>query len=702
MYKKSDKKKSVNRKRIEEFSVPVIGFIEDNPVTDADVVPMNAPPGDTSSRVYPSYAPSDEFGLLAAAERQIEYGAGVPLEIDAKRSSTDIFYNRPGPILREKILSLPDEPGVYMYLNRDGKVIYVGKAKRLKRRVSSYFNRRHDSTKTNLLVRSIADLRFVVVPTEEDALHLEDAMIKEYQPHYNVLLKDDKSYPWIVITNEPYPRIFLTRDKGEVKGRYYGPYANVTSAKAVLNLIREVYPIRSCRHFIDDKFIERGKIRLCLDYHIKKCGGACMGLVSTDEYGKYITQIRKILNGETASLLRYLRDEMEELSRKWKFEEAQELKRRYDLVERYQAKCTIVPPDENEYDIFAYDENGKSAFINFMHIRHGAVVQSLTLEYRRRLDELKEQLLTMAIGEIERRFERKFTEIIVPFEPDMDFNGVTFTVPIRGDKKKLLDVGQKNVTRYRLDKEKEADKRDPEQAVSRLMARMKADFRLSEEPRHIECFDNSNIQGTNPVASCVVFRNGKPSRRDYRHFTIKSVVGADDFASMKEVLHRRYTRLMAEGEELPQLVVVDGGKGQLNAAVEAFEEMGIRGKVALIGIAKRLEEIYFPGDQIPLYVDKKSESLRVVQHLRDEAHRFGITFHRDRRSKGQVASILDTIKGIGPSTTAALIKHFKSVKRIRMTSEDEIAKIIGPAKARLVKNALGTLPSEQTEESRYD
>lgn len=608
--------------------------------------------------------------------------------------------------MREKILALPDDPGVYMYLNRDGKVIYVGKAKRLKRRVSSYFNRRHDSVKTNLLVRSIVDLRFVVVPTEEDALHLEDAMIKEYQPHYNVLLKDDKSYPWIVVTNEPYPRVFMTRDKGEVKGRHYGPYANVSSAKTVLDLIREVFPIRSCRHFIDSHFIDRGKIRLCLDYHIKKCGGACMGLVSTDDYGAYIIQIRKILNGDTASLLRYLRDEMEQLSARWKFEEAQELKRRYELVEKYQAKCTIVPPDGNEYDIFAYDENHKAAYVNFMHIRHGAVVQSLTLEYRKRMDERREQILTMAVGEIERRFGRKFTEIIAPFAPDMEFAGVSFTVPQRGDRKKLLDVGQKNVTRFRLDKEKEADKRDPEQAVERLMSRMKADFRLSQEPRHIECFDNSNIQGSNPVASCVVFRNGKPSKRDYRHFTIKTVVGADDFASMKEVLHRRYTRLMSEGEELPQLVVVDGGKGQLNAAVEAFDEMGIRGKVALIGIAKRLEEIYFPGDRIPLYIDKKSESLRVVQHLRDEAHRFGITFHRDRRSKGQVASVLDTIKGIGPGTTATLIKHFKSVKRIRLAPEDEVAKVIGPAKARLVKEAIGgvvsPLPAEDTHIPRGD
>ncbi len=537
-------------------------------------------------------------------------------------------------------------------------------------------------------MRSIADLRFVVVPTEEDALHLEDATIKEYQPRYNILLKDDKSYPWIVITSEPYPRVFLTRDKGEVKGRHYGPYANISSAKTVLELIRKVFPIRSCRHFIDDQFIARGKARLCLDYHIKKCGGACRGLISSEEYGKYITQIRRILNGDTATLLAHLREEMGRLSEQWKFEQAAEMKRRYDLVERYRAKCTIVAPDDTEYDIFAYDENGPAAYVAFMHIRHGAVVQSLTLEYRRRMEETPAEILSMAIGEIERRFERRFREIIVPFAPDIPFEGVTFTIPSRGDRKKLLSVGQKNVTRYRLDKEKEADKRDPDRAVTRLMERMKSDFRLSEEPRHIECFDNSNIQGSNPVASCVVFRNGKPSRRDYRHFNIKTVVGADDFASMKEVLHRRYTRLMAEGEELPQLVVVDGGKGQLNAAVEAFDEMGLRHKVALVGIAKRLEEIYFPGDSIPLYIDKKSESLRVVQALRDEAHRFGITHHRNRRSKSQLNSALDDIKGVGPATSRALLRHFKSLRRVSEAAIDELAAVIGPAKARLVSEAL--------------
>ena len=654
-------------------------------------------PANTDESVSLSHSGAGE-GPLAAA-REINKGGDMPIETAGRRSREDIFNNRPGKYLREKILALPEEPGIYMYLDKEGKVIYVGKAKRLKRRVSSYFNRHHDSVKTNLLVRSIADLRFVVVPTEEDALHLEDATIKEYQPRYNILLKDDKSYPWIVVTSEPYPRVFLTRDKGEVKGRHYGPYANISSAKAVLELIRKVFPIRSCRHFIDAASIARGNARLCLDYHIKKCGGACRGLVSTEEYGAHITQIRRILNGDTGTLLAHLREEMGRLSEQWKFEQAAEMKRRYDLVERYQAKCTIVAPDDTEYDIFSYDENGPAAYVAFMHIRHGAVVQSLTLEYRRRMEETPSEILSMAIGEIERRFERRFSEIIVPFEPDIPFEGVTFTIPSRGDKKKLLSVGQKNVTRYRLDKEKEADKRDPDRAVTRLMERMKSDFRLSEEPRHIECFDNSNIQGTNPVASCVVFRNGKPSRRDYRHFNIKTVVGADDFASMKEVLHRRYTRLMAEGEGLPQLVVVDGGKGQLHAAVEAFDEMGIRHKVALVGIAKRLEEIYFPGDSIPLYIDKKSESLRVVQALRDEAHRFGITHHRNRRSKGQLSSALDGIKGVGPATARALLRRFKSLKRIGEAGIDELAEVVGPAKARLVGEALRAMRAAKEEAS---
>lgn len=622
--------------------------------------------------------------LLAGIGRDIDEFGGFDIEIKPDRTKEDIFNNRPGEHLREKILNLPDQPGVYMYLDRAGKVIYVGKAKRLKRRVSSYFNRRHDSTKTNLLVRSIVDMRFIVVHTEEDALHLENAMIKEYQPRYNVLLKDDKSYPWIVVTKELYPRVFMTREKG-IHGRYYGPYANLGSAKVVLELIRETFPLRSCRHNLEEKSIARNKYSLCLDYHIHKCGGACRGLVSPEEYGKYIARVRQILNGETMELERMLKDEMTRLSETWKFEEAQTVKDKYEAVRRYNAKRMIGEPTAGETDMFAYVENEDRAFVNFMHLNRGAVTQSLNLEYRRqKTDVSREEILSMAIAEIKDRFERDFTEVIVPFLPDVEFGGVRFIVPTRGDKKKALDVGTKNALQYMTDMEKQAEKLNPERGVEKLMAQMKSDFRLEVEPRHIECFDNSNIQGTNPVASCVVFRNGKPARRDYRHFNIKTVIGADDFASMKEVLHRRYTRMMAEGESLPQLVVVDGGKGQLSAAVEAFDEMGIRGEVALVGIAKRLEEIYFPGDSLPLYIDKKSPSLRVIQALRDEAHRFGITHHRNRRSKSQIVSELDGIKGVGPTTSARLMKEFKSLKRVKEADFKAIASVIGNAKAEII------------------
>lgn len=623
--------------------------------------------------------------LLKETGRDIDENGIFEIEIVPDRTRGDITENRPGNNLRQKILNLPEAPGVYIYLDKRGRVIYVGKAKRLKRRVSSYFNRRHDSMKTNLLVRNIVDLRFIVVSSEEDALHLENAMIKAYQPHYNVLLKDDKSYPWIVVTKELYPRIFMTREKG-LDAKYYGPYANPQSAKLVLQLVRDIYPLRSCRHALDEKSIAKGKFRLCLDYHIKKCGGACRGLISPDEYGKYVAQVRQILNGETVTLEKYLKVEMDKLSSEWKFEEAQMVKDKCDILAKYNAKSVIGAADEDDADMFAYDENGDSAFVNFMHIHHGAIIQSLNMEFRRKLAETKEEILSLAIAEISRRFQRVFSEIIVPFKPDVEFENIRFSVPQRGARKKILDVGLKNVRQYMADKEKMAEKLDPEKGVEKLMEQMKSDFRLSVQPRHIECFDNSNIQGTNPVASCVVFRNGKPSKKDYRHFIIKTVVGADDFASMKEVLHRRYSRMIAEGEPLPQLVVVDGGKGQLSAAVEAFEEMGIRGEVALVGIAKRLEEIYFPGDTLPLYIDKKSRSLQVVQNLRDEAHRFGITHHRLRRSKGQVSSELDRIKGIGENSANALIKEFKSVKRIKETSLESLEKCIGMAKGRLVYN----------------
>lgn len=586
--------------------------------------------------------------------------------------------------LKEKISILPDTPGVYMYYDAEGTVIYVGKAKNLKRRVSSYFNRTHESTRTNLLVRAIADMSYIVVPTEQDALNLENSMIKEYQPRYNVLLKDDKSYPWIVVTNELYPRVFLTRTKVKDGSKFFGPYTDVGSARAVLDLIRELFPIRTCRLPITPDYLDRGKGRLCLEYHIKKCRGCCVGEISVDAYQGYIERVRQILRGETGELMDYLRAEMQRLAGELRFEEAEEQKIRYKLVERYRSKSVIVSATINDVDVFGIDDDDREVYINYMHVRRGAVVRSLTLRYRRRLDESQAQLLAYAMDEIKQRFGITYDEVIVPLLPDVEEDGIDFIVPQRGDKAKLLEVSTRNARQNKIDALKHLEKTDPEQRTERILERMKRDFRLTELPRHVECFDNSNIQGTNPVASCVVFRDAKPSKKDYRHFNIKTVEGPDDFASMKEVLTRRYTRMMTEGEPLPQLIVVDGGKGQLSAAVEALDEMGLRGVIAVVGIAKRLEEIYFPGDSVPLYIDKNSESLRVVQQLRDEAHRFGITHHRNRRSKGQIVSELDGIKGIGEKTSQELLTAFKSVKRLKETPESEIAKVVGPAKARLL------------------
>lgn len=592
------------------------------------------------------------------------------------------------PDLKQKIRILPDTPGVYLYYDADGTVIYVGKAKNLKRRVSSYFNRTHDVVRTNLLVRAIRDMKYVVVPTEQDALNLEASMIKEYQPRYNVLLKDDKSYPWIVVTNELYPRVFMTRNKAKEGGKYFGPYTDTKSARTVLDLCRELFKLRSCRHPITQEYLDKGKGRLCLDYHLHRCGGPCKALVSPEEYGKQIEQVRQILRGDTAMLMEHLHAEMERLSAEWRFEEAQELKEQYDAITRYRAKSVIVSQTIDEVDVFGIDDDGKEVFINYMHVRHGSVVRSVTLEFHRRLEESAAELLSLAMAKVSAELDAVYREVITSIDPEVVPEGARITIPQRGDKAKLLEVSVKNARQYRIDMLKNLEHTNPEARTERLLERMKADFRLTELPRHIECFDNSNIQGTNPVASCVVFRDGKPAKNDYRHFNIKTVEGPDDFASMKEVLTRRYTRLVNEGKGLPQLIVVDGGKGQLSSAVEALDDMGLRGTIAIVGIAKRLEEIYFPGDSVPLYIDKNSESLRVIQHLRDEAHRFGITHHRNRRSKGQTVSRLDGIKGIGEKTRTELLRRFKSVKRISETDLDELASVIGPAKASIVYNAF--------------
>lgn len=596
---------------------------------------------------------------------------------------------KPSAHIQAKIDLLPESPGVYMYYNAAGEVIYVGKAKKLRRRVRSYFNREHAVDRTNMLVRSIADLRYIVVPTEEDALHLENSLIKENNPRYNVLLKDDKTYPWIVVTNELYPRVFVTRTIEKGRGRYYGPYTNVTMVYTLIELLRELFPLRTCLHQITGDSIARHRHRLCLQYHIKNCRGCCIGEITPEEYGDYIDKVRHILSGDLTPVTRLLTEEMTRCAEKLQFEEAQALKEKLQLLDRYRAKSVIVSTSVHNVDVLGFVRERSHAAVNYMHVSNGSITKSLTLDYKVSDADTDAEVLSLAIAEVRSRFPLKVSEIVVPFEPDTQFSEPTF-VPQRGDKRKLLKISEENARRYLLDRQKQADKLNPEQRVTRILTTMKSDFRLSTLPRHIECFDNSNIQGTNPVASCVVFRDAKPSKKDYRHFNIESVVGPDDFASMKEVLTRRYTRLIEQGEELPQLVVVDGGKGQLSAAVEAFDEMGIRGQVALIGIAKRLEEIYFPGDSIPLYLNKDSESLRVIQHLRDEAHRFGITHHRSRRSRGQTRSTLDNIKGVGEATRTALLKHFRSLKRIREASLEELTEVVGAAKARLVYDHVAT------------
>ena len=598
--------------------------------------------------------------------------------------------------LKLKVSLLPDSPGVYRYKNKEGTIIYVGKAKNLKRRVSSYFNRVHSVLRTNMLVKNIWDMEYTVVNSEEEALDLENSLIKEYQPHYNVLLKDDKSYPWICVTKELYPRVFMTRDTKSRGAKYFGPYPKTEVAHALIDVIRKIFPVRTCRHNITADTIEQRKNRLCLQFHIKNCEGCCQGLVSADKYAEYIDEIKHILNGDTKQVSDYLVAEMQRLASELQFEQANEVKRKYLAVEKYRARSVIVNPSIHNIDVFSMVRDASAAYFNFMHMRNGSVVQSLNLEYKLRQseeDEPTEELMSIAINDIHKRFaasygKEKVKEALVNVVPDTAIEGLEFVVPQRGDKRKLLDISLKNALQYKADKYKRMETLNPEQREMRTLTQMQKDLRLNCLPRHIECFDNSNISGSDPVASCVVFRNGKPSKKEYRHFNINTVEGPDDYASMREVLNRRYSRLLAEGEELPQLVVVDGGKGQLNAAIEAFDEVGVCDKIAAIGIAKRLDEIYYPGDEIPLYIDKNSETLAVIQRLRDEAHRFGIKHHRSRRSKSQIHSVLDDIQGIGPKTQQALLKHFKSVKRVSEASLADIQAVIGKAKGSVVYNAL--------------
>ena len=594
--------------------------------------------------------------------------------------------------IKDILALLPDSPGVYQYFDKEGTIIYVGKAKNLKRRVSSYFNKQHDDApKTRVLVRNIADLKYIVVGSEEDALHLENSLIKKYRPRYNVLLKDDKTYPWICVTKEEYPRVFLTRRVERGSGaKYYGPYAHVHVAKTVLELIHDLFPLRTCRLSLTADAVTSRRHKVCLQYHIKRCNGCCEGYISPREYATYIDAVKHILNGNTGRLSEMLVSEMQELASQLRFEEAQVVKERYDLVERYRAKSVVVSSVINNVDVFSYDEDDNAAFINFMHVKGGSIVQSVTIEYRKKLDETAAEILALGIAELRARFESTSREIIVPFEPEVTFEQLSITVPERGDKRKLLDISLQNARQYKVDRLKQAEKLNPEQRATRILTRVQKDLYMNELPIHIECFDNSNTQGTNAVAACVVFKMAKPSKRDYRHFNIKSVEGPDDYASMREIVYRRYHHLLEAGESLPQLIVVDGGKGQLSAALSSLEALGLRGKIAIIGIAERLEEIYFPEDSTPLYLDKNSESLRLIQHLRDEAHRFGITHHRNKRSKQQVVSALDGIKGVGAQTRDALLRHFKSVKRIREATLEELTALIGASKAQKVKESLAS------------
>ena len=586
--------------------------------------------------------------------------------------------------------TIPEKPGCYQYYDVKGTVIYVGKAKNLRKRISSYFQKEHENRKTRVLVKQIYDLRYIVVDSEADALLLENNLIKQYRPRYNVLLKDDKTYPSIVIKNEPFPRIFQTRNIIRDGSLYYGPYSSVHFIRTLLHLIKELYPIRNCKHALTPEAIGSGKYKVCLQYHIKRCKAPCVGMQLAEEYNRNIADIKEILKGNSSKVSELLLERMKVLAEEMRFEEAQEVKRQYDLVESFRLKSTVVPMLHN-VDVFSLDENETSFFINYMHVGSGAIVQVYTIEYQKKLDdEQKEYVLGLGIVEMRERFRSHANEIIVPFIPEGVFpEGISFTVPQRGDKRKLLELSLQNAKQYKVDKLKRSEKFNPEQRATRLLTTIQKDLHLPVLPMQIECFDNSNIQGTNPVAACVVFKKAKPSKKDYRHFHIKTVVGPDDFASMREIVTRRYTRLLEEKAQLPQLIIIDGGKGQLNAATEVLRELNLLGKITIVGLAKRLEEIFYPGDPFPLVLDKTSETLKVIQHLRDEAHRFGITFHRHMRSKGQIVSELDAIKGIGEKTKEALLKKYKSVKRIREAPSAELEELIGKRKAALVAEGLG-------------
>ncbi len=589
--------------------------------------------------------------------------------------------------LRDKIKAVPNSPGIYQYFDKEGVIIYVGKAKDLRKRVQSYFNKsQKDSGKTYILIKKVVDIKYLVVDTELDALLLENNLIKKYQPKYNIQLKDDKTYPWICIKKEAFPRLFTTRRVIKDGSKYYGPYASVRMMRTLLDLVKDVYPLRTCSLNLSEAAIKKKKYKVCLEYHIGNCKGPCIGEQSENEYDVYINEIKNILKGNITSVIRELKNLMNNLSEDLKFEEAQEIKNKMTILENYYSKSAVVSPTIHNVDVITLIEDDKRAYVNYLKINNGAIIQGHTMEVKKKLDESPEQIVPIVLTEMRERYGKEAKEIVTDIEIDIKFPDLKITYAQRGDKKALLDLSKRNAKFYMLEKHKQEKLVNPERHTERIMETMKKDLRLKEWPVHIECFDNSNFQGTNAVAACVVFKNGKPSKRDYRNFNIKTVVGPDDFASMEEVIYRRYKRLLDEKQDLPQVIIIDGGKGQLSSALKSIDKLNLRGKITVVGIAKKLEEIYFPGDSVPVYIDKRSESLKVIQHLRNEAHRFGITHHRNKRSKNALGTELTDIQGIGEKTAQDLISHFKSVKRIKEAGEKEIIDIVGVAKAKLLND----------------
>lgn len=587
---------------------------------------------------------------------------------------------------RSDLKNIPQKPGVYQFWSETGELIYIGKAKNLKNRVSSYFKKDdyRINAKTKVLVSKIKKITFTIVDTEIDAWLLENSLIKKHQPKYNILLKDDKTYPWIIIKNEKFPRIFWTRKIIRDGSTYFGPYASVGMMHTILGMIKEIYPIRTCSLPLSNENINAGKFRVCLEYQIGNCKGPCQAFQTEEDYNQNISEIKDILNGKTGAIIKRLKNQLEDSVAELNFELSHQLKLKYDSLEHYQSKSTIVSSSITNVDVFSIATDEKHAFVNFLKVMNGTIIQTQTLEIKKRLDETDEEILSLAITELRNRFNSQSNEIIVPFEIDLPDSGIRFTIPKLGEKKKLLELSQKNVIFFKREKLNQYEKLNPELRTDRLLNLMMKDLRLNQLPRHIECFDNSNFQGDFPVSAIVVFRDAKPAKKDYRHFNVKTVVGPDDFATMEEAVFRRYRKLLDEGETLPQLIIIDGGKGQLSSAIKSLKLLGIEKQVTVIGIAKRLEEIYYPGDQYPLYLDKKSETLKIIQQLRDEAHRFGITFHRKKRNKATLSTELENIQGIGRTTAEKLLRHFKSVKKIKEATEAQLLEVLNKSQTQSI------------------